>query len=118
MPIFFYSESINKTRTFPTKQAQPYFKTPCLILVNKSNRTSHLFYQHSLIHMRDINKHTATCPYFTTKQRMQAKTGDFILLLQFGFNESTCFSTRFNRFLVEKGPVPRREKQRFSMRKI
>ena len=43
---------------------------------------------------------------------------DFILLLQFGFNESTCFSTRFNRFLVEKGPVPRREKQRFSMRKI
>lgn len=35
MPIFFYSESINKTRTFPTKQAQPYFKTPCLILVNK-----------------------------------------------------------------------------------
>lgn len=78
MPIFFYSESINKTRTFPTKQAQPYFKTLCLILVNKSNRTSHLFYQHSLIHMRDINKHTATRPYFTTKQRMQAKTGEYI----------------------------------------
>ena len=57
---------------------------------------------------------------YKTKEKSKRKELykiDFILLLQFGLNESTFFSTRFNRFLVEKGPIPRRAKQRSSTRK-
>lgn len=72
--------------------------------------------------MHDINQRTLTPPIFyykTTKSIENKKIHeiDFILLLWFGFYESTYFSTRFNRFLVEKSPVPRREKQYFSTRK-